>query len=376
MAGSHRTFTSKPTKEVRMRGDAEETDAVFSYVSPAQRVPKDHPLRIVREITDAALKRLSRDFEGLYSKVGRPSVPPERLLRALLLQYFYGVRSERLLMEQLDYNLLFRWFVGLGMDDQVWDATTFTKNRERLLSGDLAQRFLEEIVAEARSRGLTSDEHFSVDGTMVQAWAGQKSFKKKDGPPEGGSGGGRERDFRGEKRSNQTHQSTTDPQARLYRKAHSAESKLSYLGHVVIENRNGLVVGCMATQATGRAEREAAVELMGNVPRARRATLAADKAYDARSFIAAMRAQGVTPHVTQNAYPGRPSAIDKRTTRHAGYGISQLWRKAIEHPFGWLKAAAGIRQVKMKGLALVGWVFTLGMVAYDLVRMRRLLCPA
>ena len=359
-----------------MRGDAEETDAVFSYVSPAQRVPKDHPLRIVREITDAALQRLSRDFEGLYSKVGRPSVPPERLLRALLLQYFYGIRSERLLMEQLDYNLLFRWFVGLGMDDRVWDATTFTKNRERLLSGDLAQRFLEEIVAEARSRGLTSDEHFSVDGTMVQAWAGQKSFKKKDGPPEGGSGGGRERDFRGQKRSNDTHQSTTDPQARLYRKAHSAESKLSYLGHVVIENRNGLVVGCMATQATGRAEREAAEALMGNVPRGRRATLAADKAYDARSFIAAMHAQGVTPHVTQNAYPGRPSAIDKRTTRHAGYGISQVWRKAIEHPFGWLKAAAGIRQVKMKGLALVGWVFTLGMVAYDLVRMRRLLCPA
>src|SRR6267142_964838 len=351
MAGSHRTFTSRPTKEVRMRGDAEETDAVFSYVSPAQRVPKDHPLRIVREITDAALQRLSRDFEGLYSKVGRPSVPPERLLRASLLQYFYGIRSERLLMEQLDYNLLFRWFVGLGMDDRVWDATTFTKNRERLLSGDLAQRFLEEIVAEARSRGLTSDEHFSVDGTMVQAWAGQK-------------------------RSNDTHQSTTDPQARLYRKAHSAESKLSYLGHVVIENRNGLVVGCMATQATGRAEREAAEALMGNVPRGRRATLAADKAYDARSFIAAMRAQGVTPRVTQNAYPGRPSAIDKRTTRHAGYGISQVWRKAIEHPFGWLKAAAGIRQVKMKGLALVGWVFTLGMVAYDLVRMRRLLCPA
>ncbi len=234
-----------------MRGDAVETDAVFSYVSPAQRVPQDHPLRIVREITDAALQRLSRDFEGLYSKVGRPSVPPERLLRALLLQYFYGVRSERLLMEQLDYNLLFRWFVGLGMDDRVWDATTFTKNRERLLSGDLAQRFLEEIVAEARSRGLTSDEHFSVDGTMVQAWAGQKSFKKKDGPPGGGSGGGRERDFRGEKRSNETHQSTTDPQARLYRKAHSAESKLSYLGHVVIENRNGLVVGCMATPGNG-----------------------------------------------------------------------------------------------------------------------------
>src|SRR5882672_1738599 len=229
MAGSHRTFTSKPTKEVRMRGDAEETDVVFSYVSPAQRVPKDHPLRIVREITDAALQRLSRDFEGLYSKVGRPSVPPERLLRALLLQYFYGVRSERLLMEQLEYNLLFRWFVGLGMDDRIWDATTFTKNRERLLSGDVARLFLEELVAEARSRGLTSDEHFSVDGTIVQAWAGQKSFKPKDEPPKDGSGR-RERDFRGEEQRNDTHVSSTDPQARLYRKSQGMESRLSYLG--------------------------------------------------------------------------------------------------------------------------------------------------
>jgi transposase len=356
-----------------MRGDAVETDAVFSYISPAQRVPQDHPLRMVRRLTDGALTRLSPEFERLYSKVGRPSVPPERLLRASLLQYFYGIRSERLLMEQLDYNLLFRWFVGLGMDDRVWDATTFTKNRERLLDGDVAHRFLEEIVAEARAQGLTSDEHFSVDGTMLQAWAGQKSFKKKDGGPEGGSGGGRERDFRGEKRSNETHQSTTDPEARLYRKAHHAESKLSYLGHVVIENRNGLVVGCTATQATGRAEREAAIELMADVPRGQRATLGADRAYDARSFVAAIREQGVTPHVAQNAYPGRRSAIDGRTVRHEGYGLSQRWRKRIEHPFGWLKAAAVVRQVKLRGRRLVDWTFTMGMVAYDLTRMGRLM---
>jgi transposase len=359
-----------------MRGDALETDAMFSYISPAQRVPKDHPLRLVRELTDAALERLSPQFEKLYSRIGRPSVAPERLLRASLLQYFYGIRSERLLMEQLDYNLLFRWFVGLGMDDQVWDATTFSKNRERLLSGDVGRLFLEQIVAEARVRGLTSDEHFSVDGTLLQAWASHKSFKRKDGGPDDTPGGGRERDFRGEKRSNETHQSTTDPEARLYRKAHKAESKLSYLGHVVIENRNGLVVGCMATQATGRAEREAAIELMSNVPRRLRATLAADRAYDARAFIAAMREQGVTPHVAQNAYPGRRSAIDHRTVRHSGYAISQVWRKRIEHPFGWLKAAAAMRQVKLRGRRLVDWVFTLGMAAYDLIRMRRLLVPA
>lgn len=356
-----------------MRGDAVETDNMFSIITPAQRVPKDHPLRVVRQLTDAALQRLSREFERLYSNVGRPSVPPERLLRATLLQYFYGIRSERLLVEQLEYNLLFRWFVGIGMDDRVWDSTTFTKNRERLLAGDIARRFLEEIVAEARERGLTSDEHFSVDGTLIQAWAGQKSFKPKDGPPDAGTGGGpRELDYRGQKRSNETHESTTDAEARLYRKGNGMEAKLSYLGHVVVENRNGLVVDCTATQATGRAEREAADDLMATAPRANRATVGGDKGYDTRGFVEAMRRQGVTPHVAQNAYATRRSAIDGRTTRHAGYGISQRFRKAVEHPFGWLKAAACLRQVKLKGLNRVDWAFTMGMAAFDLIRLRNL----
>ena len=355
-----------------MRGEAADTDAMFSYISPAQRVPKDHPLRLVRQLTDSALQALSPQFERLYSDIGRPSIPPERLLRALLLLYFYGIRSERLLMEQIDYNLLFRWFVGLGMDDKVWDATTFTKNRERLFSGNLAQLFLEQTIAEARSRGLTSDEHFSVDGTLLQAWASQKSFKRKGEPPEGGEGGGRDRDFRGEKRSNQTHQSTTDPESRLYRKAHNAEAKLSYLGHIVIENRGGFVVGCTATQATGYAEREAALELLANVPRAKLATVGADRAYDTQDFVASVREQGMTPHVAQNAYGRRRSAIDGRTTRHVGYQVSQRCRKAIEHPFGWLKAAAGIRQVKVKGLRFVDSTFTFGMAAYNLIRLRGL----
>jgi transposase len=355
-----------------MRGEAEETDAMFSYISPAQRVPKDHPLRVVRQLTDQALARLSPEFEKLYSSTGRPSVPPERLLRASLLQYFYGIRSERLLMEQLEYNLLFRWFVGLGMDDRVWDATTFTKNRERLLSGDVARLFLEELVAEARSRDLTSDEHFSVDGTIVQAWAGQKSFKPKDEPPKDGSGR-RERDFRGEERRNDTHASSTDPQARLYRKSRGMGSRLSYLGHVVVENRNGLVVGCKATEADGYAERRAAIELLADVPRDVRATVGADKGYDTQGFVAAAREQGLTPHVAQNEYPGRRSGIDGRTTRHPGYEISQRWRKAVEHPFGWIKSAAGLRQVKLRGLKLVDWTFTLSMSAYNLIRMRGLI---
>src|SRR5882672_10669261 len=375
MAGSHRTFTSRPRKEVRMRGDAEETDAVFSYVSPAQRVPKDHPLRIVREITDAALKRLSRDFERLYSKVGRPSVPPERLLRALLLQYFYGIRSERLLMEQLDYNLLFRWFVGLSMDDAVWDATVFSKNRDRLLAGDIARRFLEQTVAQARERGFTSDEHFSVDGTLIEAWASQKSFKKKDDGGKGGSGGGRnaEVNFRGKKRRNQTHESTTDPQARLYRKARGHEAKLAYLGHVVIENRNALVVGCEVTEALGQhMEREAAARLMADVPRKLRATVGADRAYDTSGLVVAMRQQGVTPHVAQND-TARRSAIDCRTTRRPGYEVSQILRKVVEHPFGWIKSVAGLWQVKHRGRAKVDWDVTFAMAAYNLVRMRNLL---
>ncbi len=357
-----------------MKGDSEDTQPIFSYVMPAERIPQDHPLRVIRTLTDAALQRLSGQLGKLYSKVGRPSVPPERLLRASLLQCFYGIRSERLLVEQLEYNLLFRWFVGLSMDDRVWDATTFTKNRERLMRGDVARLLLEEVVAEARERGLTSDEHFSVDGTMIQAWASHKSFrpKKDEEPPTGeGGGSGRERDFRGERRRNDTHQSTTDPQARLYRKSVNAEARLAYLGHVLTENRHGLVVGCKATPATGRAEREVAAELLADAPRASRATVGADRGYDTRGFVAAVRDQGVTPHVAQNV-SGRSSAVDGRTTRHVSYQLSQRFRKAVEHPFGWLKQVAGIRQVKVRGLRKVDWVFTLGMAAFDLLRMGRL----
>jgi len=358
-----------------MRGDSDENEPAFSYRRPSQRVPEDHPLRRIREIADEALRALSPEFDALYSKVGRPSIPPERLLRALLIQYFYGIRSERLLMEQLDYNLLFRWFVGLSMDSEVWDATVFSKNRDRLLGGDIARRFLEQIVVQARDRGLTSDEHFSVDGTLIEAWASQKSFKKKDGSDEGPPGGGRnpEVDFRGKKRRNDTHQSTTDPQARLYRKARGHEAKLSYLGHVVVENRSTLVMGCEVTEALGsHMEREAASRLMANVMRRHRATVGADRGYDTAGFVAAMRSQGVTPHVACNDI-ARRSAIDQRTTRHPGYRTSQVLRKLVEHPFGWIKSVAGLWQVKHRGRAKVDWTVTFAMSAYNLVRMRNLL---
>jgi transposase len=334
-----------------VRGEQKDQGSLFSYVHLEDRIPAEHPLRKIRVLVDRALADLDEQFAELYSDTGRPSIPPERLLRALLLQYLYGVRSERLLMEQLDYNLLFRWFVGLGVDDRVWDATTFTKNRDRLLNGEMALRFLESVVAAARAEGLTSDEHFSVDGTMIQAWAGQKSFKRKDGDDETGpQGGGRNADvdFRGQRRRNDTHGSTTDPDARSYRK--------------------GLVVGAELTLATGTAEREAALAMMEDVPRAQHATLGADRGYDVRSFAERLRAQGVVPHVAQKLQ----SAIDARTTRHDGYRISQVIRKIVEHPFGWLKAVAGLRQTKHRGRPRVTWDFRFGMAAYNLVRITNL----
>jgi len=360
-----------------MRGDNVNPGAMFSYVTPAQRVPHDHPLRAIKTMTDAALQTLSPEFDRLYSRVGRPSIPPERLMRASLLQYLYGIRSERLLMEQLDYNLLFRWFVGLEMDDPVWDASSFSKNRERLLAGDIGRRFLEETVAQARDAGLTSDEHFSVDGTVLEAWASHKSFQKKDGSDDDreGGGGGRNRhvDFRGEARKNDTHESTTDPDARMYTKGHHQGAKLSYLGHIVIENRNGLVMAAEVTFADGNhREREAAARLMADTPRRAQATVGADKAFDTAGFAAAMREQGVTPHVAQNT-TNRRSAIDGRTTRHGGYGASQIVRKLVEHPFGWLKSAAGLWQVKCRGRDRVDLTFTFGMAVYNLVRLRNLL---
>jgi transposase len=355
-----------------MRGDEPSDQPLFSYVSPAQRIPQDHPLRAIKRMTDEALRALSGEFDKLYSKVGRPSIPPEHLLRALLLQYFYGVRSERLLMEQLEYNLLFRWFVGLSMDDAVWNATVFSKNRERLLSGEIAQRFLEQVISQAQQGGLTSDEHFSVDGTLIEAWASQKSFRPKDGS--GGSGSGRNPhvDFRGQQRRNDTHASTTDPEAKLYRKGGSQEAKLAYLGHVVIENRNALVVACEVSEANGYAERRSAASLLDRTPRQARATVGADKGYDTADFVQAMREREITPHVAQNT-SNRRSAIDARTTRHAGYAVSQVLRKVVEHPFGWIKAAAGLWQVKHRGRAKVDWDFVLAMAAYNLTKMRKLL---
>jgi transposase len=360
-----------------MRGDNVDPGAMFSYIRPAQRVPQDHPLRAIKAMMDRALQALSPELDRLYSRVGRPSIPPERLLRALLIQYLYGIRSERLLMEQLDYNLLFRWFVGLEMDDPVWDASTFSKNRERLLAGDIGGRFLEETVAQAREAGLTSDEHFSVDGTVLEAWASHKSFQKKDGSDDdrSGGGGGRNRhvDFRGKERKNDTHQSTTDPDSRMFTKGKHQGAKLSYLGHIVIENRNGLVMGAEVTFADGNhREREAAGRLLADTPRRAKATVGADKAFDTEGFVQSVRQQGVTPHVAQNTTK-RQSAIDGRTTRHAGYAASQIVRKIVEHPFGWLKSAAGLWQVKVRGRDRVDLTFTFGMAVYNLVRLRNLL---
>ncbi|MFQ5457559.1 MAG: IS5 family transposase [Myxococcota bacterium] len=357
-----------------MRGNDRQQAAMFSYVSPEARVPQDHPLRAIRAMIDEALVALSPRLDELYARVGRPSIAPEKLLRALLLQVLYTVRSERLLMEQLDYNLLFRWFVGLNMDEPVWDATVFTKNRERLLAGDIAQAFFVQVLAQARERALLSDEHFTVDGTLIEAWAGVKSFKKKGerggSPPD--DPGNPTVNFHGQKRSNETHASKTDPQARLYRKGKAREAKLCYMGHVLMENRHGLVVDAQVTQATGFAEREAALKMAGALPGPRRVTLGADKGYDTRGFVAELRARNVTPHVAQNT-AGRRSAIDGRTTGQPGYAVSQRKRKQVEEVFGWLKSIGLMRKTRHRGEDRVGWMFTFASAAFNLVRMRTLL---
>ena len=350
---------------------------MFSYVSPEGLVPQNHPLRAIRPLVNAALQRLSPQFDKIYAPGGRDSIAPERLLRALLLQALFSVRSERQLMEQITYNMMFRWFVGLSMDAPVWDVTVFTKNRERLLAGDVAVSFLLAIMGDPAVKRLLSTEHFSVDGTLIDAWASMKSFRRKDGTDEPPSGPGRnaERDFRGETRSNDTHASTTDPDARLYRKSNGQPSRLCFMGHLLIENRHGLIVDVRTTHATGRAEREAAEAMIKAAARGRRSTLGADKAYDAAEHIAALRAIGVTPHVAQNT-SGRRSAIDGRTTRHAGYAVSQRLRKRIEEPFGWIKTAAGLRKTRHRGLARVGWVVTLTAAACNLVRLPKLIAGA
>lgn len=356
-----------------MRGSDEQSGSLFSYVDLESRVRADHPLRPVREIVNAALDRLSREFDALYATgSGRPSIPPERLLRALLLQAFYGIRSERQIMERLEFDLLFRWFVGLGIDDAPWDQTTFSKNRDRLLAGDVAARFLAEVLADPKVKRLLSTEHFSVDGTLIEAWASLKSFRPKDGsgePPAPGSNG--DRDFHGEKRSNRTHASTTDPDARLLRKSAGQEAKLCFMGHALMENRNGLVVDARLTRADGHAERHTALAMIE--PRADRPgwlTLAADKAYDAEDFVNELRSMNVVPHVAAKA---KGSALDGRTTHHAGYAASLRVRKRIEEAFGWAKGAAGFARTRHRGLPRVGWQFTLAMAAYNLVRLPKLL---
>ena len=358
-----------------MRGQDTQQSTMFSYLSPEARVPADHPLRRIRPMVEVALKALSPSFDEMYSAFGRPSIAPEKLLKALLLQVLYTVRSERLLMEQLGYNLLFRWFVGLNMDEAVWVATVFSKNRDRLLEGNIAEKFFDEVLGQARTADLLSDEHFSVDGTLIEAWASQKSFQRKDG------GGQEPKDdpgnptvnFHGEKRSNETHASTTDPDSRLARKSGGHEARLAYCGNVMIENRHGLVVDAELMQCSGTVERDAAMRMAERLEGTQRVTVGADKGYDTKELVREMRGMNITPHVAQNHKRNGGSAIDQRTTRHAGYQISQQRRKRIEEVFGWMKTVGMLRKTRHRGVFKVGWVFTFAAAAYNLVRMRNLL---
>ena len=357
-----------------MRGDDQQQNHMFSYLSPESRVRKDHPLRAIRTLVDEVLTQLSPRFDTMYARVGRPSIAPEKLLRAQLLQMLYSIRSERLLMEEMDYNLLFRWFVGLNADDEVWDATTFTKNRDRLLEADVAQEFLGCVVEQARGKGLTSDEHFSVDGTLLEAWASQKSFQRKEdkptAPPD--DPGNPTVNFRGEERANDTHESKTDPECLLARKSGGKESRLSYSGNLLVENRNGLIVGAEVFQANGTAERDAALVMMERLGGTQPLTVGGDKGFDTFGFVEECRHLRVTPHVAQNLKRRGGSAIDGRTTRHAGYALSQKKRKRIEECFGWLKTIALMRKVRHRGVNRVHWIFTFACAAYNLVRIRNL----
>lgn len=363
-----------------MRGREPEQRVLFSYVNIETRIPREHPLRIIKMLVDEVLRQLSPEFDRMYARGGRPSVPPEQLLRALLIQILYSVRSERLLMEQLDYNLLFRWFVGLGIDDEVWVPETFTVNRDRLLEADVAHAFFRAVVEQARSRKLLSDDHFTVDGTLLEAWASQKSFRPIDEPPEPGPRGRNpEVDFRGQKRSNQTHRSTTDPDARMAKKGNTA-AKLAYTGSALMENRHGLIVDTEVDHATGTAECDSALAMLDRLPKkARRRTLGADKLYDTRDFVRGCRERGFTPHVAQNINHQRGSAIDARTTRHAGYATSQRRRKLVEQGFGWDKTVGLLDKLRHRGKRLVGWIYAFTSAAYNLVRLRALIaagvCP-
>lgn len=354
-----------------MRGDEERQNDMYSYRSSEMRVPQDHPLRGLRGMCDEALRQLSPDFEELYSPTGRPSIAPEMLLRALLLQALYSIRSERMLMEQLDYNLLFRWFVGLSMDAEVWDATVFTKNRERLIAGEVAQKFFAAVRGQAERAGLLSDEHFTVDGTLIEAWAARRSYQPKPDPPQRGTGA------RGRKLLRDTHASKTDPEARLFKRSGVAEARPSYLGHVLTENRNGLVVEAMVSQSGQKAEREAALSMLGKLRRRGPATLGADKAYQEERFIRALREQNITPHVAEYA-PSKHwrNWLQKEEREHPGFRRSQQKRKLVEQVFGWIKASAGLRRTKLRGRRRVDWMFRIAATAYNLVRMRKLLANA
>ena len=357
-----------------MRGTDHQQSHMFSYLSPEARVRKDHPLRVIRTMVDEVLRALSLQFDRMYASEGRPSIAPEKLLRAQLLQMLYSIRSERLLMEEIDYSMLFRWFVGLNLDEEVWDPTVFTKNRDRLLEAEVAKRFLAQVVEQARVKGLTSDEHFTVDGTLLEAWAGAKSFQRKDGktPPSSDDPGNPTVNFHGEKRSNRTHASKTDPESKMARKGEGKEAKLSYSGNLLVENRNGLIVNAMAWEASGTAERDTALLMLEQIPGTKRVTVGGDKGFDTADFISECRHMQVTPHVAQNDGRRGGSALDQRTTRHAGYCISQKKRKRIEECFGWLKTIALLRKVRHRGLFKVDWVFTFACAAYNLVRLRNL----
>jgi transposase len=362
-----------------MRGGDTRTGELFSYVDLEDRVRHNHPLRAIRLIVNEALAALGLEFSALYSPIGRPSIPPEKLLRAMLLQAFYSIRSERLLMERLEYDLLFRWFVGIGIDDAAWNHSVFSKNRDRLLEGDIAAKFLGAILAQPKVKRLLSTDHFSVDGTLIEAWASMKSVKPKDGsgtPPAEGGGRNQEADFHGDRRSNETHASTTDPDARLYKKGKGKEAKLCFMGHGLMENRHGLLVDACLTEASGHAERVAALHMIEpRADRPRVITLGADKAYDTQDFVNELRSMRVTPHVAQNTN-GRSSAIDRRTTRHPGYGVSLRVRKQIEEAFGWIKTIAGQDKTKFRGRDRVGWAFTFAAAAYDLVRLPKLMAAS
>jgi transposase len=364
---------------VTMRGDDQICGQLFSYIDLEARVRADHPLRAIRGIANTALSALSGEFAALYSGIGRPSIAPEKLLQAMLLQAFNSVRSERQLMDRIEFDLLFRWFVGIGVDDPVWDHSSFSKNRDRLLEGEIAAKFLAAVLSQPRVKRLLSSEHFSVDGTLIEAWASIKSFKPKDRRDDGGpSGAGRNApaDFRGEKRSNVTHRSTTDPDARLYRKGPGMEAKLCFIGHGLMENRSGLIVDARLTRVSGHAERLAALDMIQcRADRPRALTLGADRGYDAADFVEELRTMNVRPHVAQNE-SGRRSAIDKRTTRHPGYADSLRVRKRIEEAFGWIKTVAGLRKTKLRSLVKVDWAFTFAAAAYDLVRMPKLVGAA